>query len=163
MANPALDALLKKYQMIDPTPQASAVGSALQVALGGNSALASVPRNDMTFRPRTQLPDFVRGHSGPSGLGGGRAPGGWAQTIANQFGLRHTSGYRDPHANRKAGGVPNSKHTRRDAHGNPLANDYVGSMAQMKAAREWALANGAEDAIIHDAGSGLHLHVEYPG
>lgn len=84
------------------------------------------------------------------------------QELQSQFpGLRHTSGYRDPEHNRKVGGVPNSYHTQKDAHGHARANDYVGNLADMQAAQAWAKQQGAREALIHNAGSGVHLHVAW--
>jgi hypothetical protein len=78
------------------------------------------------------------------------------QAMVRQFpGLSFSSGYRDPEHNRRVGGVPNSWHLR------GRAGDFVGPMNIMRTAQAWARANGAREALIHNAGSGLHLHVAW--
>ena len=104
------------------------------------------------------------------GAGGGPLMGGVfkgatyrkAGAIARKFGLRITSGYRDPKRNAAAGGVPGSLHT----HGspsNPGAIDLVGAPADMYKALAYARAKikGLKEALVHDAGSGLHLHLGF--
>lgn len=79
-----------------------------------------------------------------------------SQRLMGAFpGLRFTSGYRDPARNAKAGGVKNSKHLTGEA------SDFVGSEQEMKDAAAWAKANGAKKTLIHDSGSGRHLHIEW--
>lgn len=76
--------------------------------------------------------------------------------------LRQTSGYRDPERNaRTPGASPTSYHMQRDAQGNSRANDYVGSAKDMSAAAAYAKANGAKEVLIHNAGTGQHLHVAW--
>ena len=77
------------------------------------------------------------------------------QYIATTFGLRVSGGYRSPERNREVGGAANSYHL------TGRAADFVGTQAQMQAARQWAGNNGAREALIHDAGSGVHLHVAW--
>ena len=97
--------------------------------------------------------------------GGGTFKGGtwkWANKIAGMFGLHTSSSYRTPQHNAAVGGVPGSLHT----HGslrNPGAIDMVGPVAQMNQAAAWARANipGIQEVLVHDAGSGLHLHLGF--
>lgn len=80
----------------------------------------------------------------------------YADAIARQFpGLRFSSGYRDPAHNRRVNGVPNSYHL------SGRALDFSGSARDMQAAKVWAQRNGAREALIHNAGSGTHLHVAW--
>ena len=74
------------------------------------------------------------------------------------LGLELSGGYRTPAKNRSVGGVRNSWHLQDGGAG---ALDLVGSPDAMRAGREWALANGAREAIIHDAGTGSHLHTAW--
>lgn len=85
------------------------------------------------------------------------------QTFQQQFpSLRHTSGYRSPEHNaRTPGASKTSYHMQRDAEGNSRANDYVGSARDMSAAGAWARANGAKEVLIHNAGTGQHLHIAW--
>ena len=81
--------------------------------------------------------------------------------LASRFGLRLTSGYRDPQHNASVGGAPNSWHTRGTA-SNPGAYDLVGPWPQMRAALAWVRQNvpGLDEAMIENyGGSGWHLHV----
>lgn len=89
--------------------------------------------------------------------------GAKTQTFQQQFPtLRHTSGYRSPEHNaRTPGAAKNSLHMQRDQAGNARANDYVGSPRDMAAAAAWAKANGAREVLIHNAGTGQHLHVAW--
>lgn len=76
--------------------------------------------------------------------------------ILNEVGgLRVTSGWRSRLANRRVNGSPRSLHLQ------GRAVDFVGPMVMMERARRFALELGASKAIIHDAGSGLHLHTEW--
>jgi len=77
------------------------------------------------------------------------------QYIHQNFGLTLTSGYRTATHNSSVGGSPNSYHL------SGRAADFVGTQAQMQAAQQWAKQNGAREAIIHNAGSGTHLHVAW--
>ncbi len=93
-----------------------------------------------------------------SGRGGGK---GWENQVASQFGLRISSGYRDPAHNREVGGVPNSYHTQMDRYGQSRAYDFVGSPQAMAQAIAAARAAGAVEAMIHNVGSGNHAHIAY--
>lgn len=75
------------------------------------------------------------------------------QYIADTFNLRVSSGYRDPDRNRRVGGSPTSYHL------TGRAADFVGTSADMNAAAAYARANGAREVLIHNAGSGVHLHI----
>lgn len=78
------------------------------------------------------------------------------QAMEKQFGLRITSGYRDPAHNAKVGGVKNSWHLK------GRAVDMVGSSAAMQNAEIWARKNGAREALRHAVpGGGFHLHVAW--
>jgi hypothetical protein len=95
--------------------------------------------------------------------GGGQTSSGGSRGTAfgSKFRLRHTSGYRDPAHNAAVGGVPNSAHTRKDKKGRPAAEDYVGSESAMQKAAKEARRRGAKQVLVHDAGSGRHLHIEW--
>ena len=80
---------------------------------------------------------------------------GYAQYIANNFGMRLSSGYRDPAHNAAVNGVPDSYHL------TGRALDFSGNSSQMNAAAAWARQNGATEVLIHNAGSGMHLHVAW--
>lgn len=80
---------------------------------------------------------------------------GTQQLMGAFGGLRFTSGYRDPKRNAAAGGVKNSKHL------TGQASDFVGTEEEMQQATSWAKARGAK-TLIHDSGSGRHLHIEWP-
>jgi len=70
-------------------------------------------------------------------------------------GLQLTSGYRSPSQNAAANGSPTSYHLE------GRAADFVGSESDMQAAANWARANGAVEVLMHNAGSGRHLHVAW--
>lgn len=82
-----------------------------------------------------------------------------AAYLSKQFGISISSSYRTPQHNAEVGGVPNSFHT----HGsmaNPGAIDFV---PPSSAALNFATSHiaGLEEAMIHDVGSGLHLHLAF--
>jgi hypothetical protein len=77
-------------------------------------------------------------------------------------GLNLTSTYRTPERNRAVGGVPGSYHVKR------RAADFTGSREDLEAALKYARrarigrkCTGPEEALIHDAGSGVHLHLAW--
>lgn len=72
-------------------------------------------------------------------------------------GLRVSSGWRSVLANRRARGKWNSAHLL------GWATDLVGSRQAMDRAAEVARSWGARQVLIHDAGSGVHLHVDWRG
>lgn len=80
----------------------------------------------------------------------------YANDIARMFPqLRFSSGYRDPAHNQRVNGSPTSWHLK------GRALDWSGPAQYMQAAKQWALQNGAREAMIHNAGSGTHLHVAW--
>lgn len=95
---------------------------------------------------------------------GQAAPAGgsyWNQLRSQFPGLTETSGYRTPEHNAEVNGVPNSYHTQMDDSGNSRAYDFVGSAADMQNGAAWAKANGATEVLLHNAGSGQHLHIAW--
>jgi hypothetical protein len=83
------------------------------------------------------------------------------ELLATVPGLRFTSGHRSAARNRAVGGVANSKHVK------ALAIDFVSTDGRyppslLDRVRAIANAHGYE-TLLHDAGSGLHLHFEYEG
>ncbi len=76
-------------------------------------------------------------------------------------GLRHSGGYRSAERNAQVNGAKNSAHMVQDGHGNAKANDYVGSEDEMQAGAARARSMGARQVMVHDAGSGRHLHIEW--
>lgn len=92
-------------------------------------------------------------HAGFAGLTEGAKTGSLG--LMGAFpGLRFTSGHRTVEQNRNANGVRTSKHV------TGQASDFVGSEQEMQAAAKWAKDRGAK-TLIHDAGSGRHLHIEW--
>ncbi len=78
---------------------------------------------------------------------------GYVKQLNEAFpGLRVASGYRDPERNRQVNGVPNSMHL------TGRAVDFSGSARDMQNAAGLAQQLGLR-YLIHDAGSGMHLHV----
>lgn len=110
-----------------------------------------------------QAPDLAP--SAPAGGAPVPSDGNWGasfQGFERQFGkvLRQTSGYRDAKRNAEVNGVPNSWHMKGTAD-NPRAKDYVGSAGDMQRGAAWAKTHGAREVLIHNAGSGQHLHVAW--
>jgi hypothetical protein len=75
--------------------------------------------------------------------------------IDTNFNLRFSGGHRTPERNAEVNGATNSYHL------SGRAADFVGSAAEMKKGADWARANGAKEVLIHNAGSGAHLHVAW--
>ncbi len=75
--------------------------------------------------------------------------------ISETYNLRVSSGYRTPERNAEVNGSPTSYHL------TGRAGDFVGSRADMETAATWARSNGAVEVLIHNAGSGTHLHVVF--
>lgn len=82
----------------------------------------------------------------------------WADAFAQQFGLRITSSHRTPAQNRRAGGVANSFHIR-GTRANPRAFDFLPPKQEALTALRGRVRPRVAESMIHDAGSGLHLHV----
>lgn len=83
-----------------------------------------------------------------------------AQTMSRALlaaipGIRFSSGLRSEAANKAANGDKNSKHL--TGH----ASDFSGTEEQLQKAAAWAKSQGGK-TLIHDAGSGRHLHVTWP-
>jgi hypothetical protein len=77
------------------------------------------------------------------------------EEMSSRFpGLRLSSGYRDPQHNARVNGVKNSYHL------TGRAADFSGSAKDMQEGAAWAKANGGR-VLIHNAGSGQHLHVSW--
>lgn len=70
-------------------------------------------------------------------------------------GLRLSSSYRSAADNARANGAKKSNHL--TGH----AADFVGSAREMNDAAGWARQRGAKEAMVHNAGSGYHLHVAW--
>lgn len=149
----------------DPTSVANQLSNANPSA---SPAAAFKPIQLGYFKPPshfpTPMPQDTRkvgpGHPNPAKGGNGDPHGLLPEVVAHddqigkQFpGLHMTSGYRDPQHNADVGGVPNSLHTQ------GRATDWVGSPQEMAKAAEWARANGATEVLIHNVGSGQHLHI----
>jgi hypothetical protein len=82
-----------------------------------------------------------------------------AAYLSQKFGIGISSSYRTPQHNAEVGGVPNSFHT----HGsmaNPGAIDFVPPSSAALGFAQSHIA-GLEEAMIHDVGSGLHLHLAF--
>lgn len=80
-----------------------------------------------------------------------------AERLAQQFpGLRLTSAYRDPARNaRTPGAAKNSWHMK------GRAVDFAGNARDMASGAAWARQNGAREVLVHNAGTGQHLHVAW--
>lgn len=76
-----------------------------------------------------------------------------AWNLAVLYGLRVNGVCRTPARNAAVNGAPGSLHLKCQA------ADLSGSRARMAAGATWARAHGADEVLIHDAGSGVHLHV----
>lgn len=83
-----------------------------------------------------------------------------AAHLAREFDLRFTSGWRSVAHNAAVGGVLGSWHTR-GTRLKPAASDLVGTEWNMDRARRWVDGNvpNVAENMIHDVGSGRHLHV----
>jgi ABC-type nickel/cobalt efflux system permease component RcnA len=75
--------------------------------------------------------------------------------LDNNFALTVSGGYRSAERNAEVNGSPTSHHL------SGRAADFVGSQSAMEAGADWARNNGAIEVLIHDAGSGNHLHVAW--
>jgi hypothetical protein len=75
--------------------------------------------------------------------------------LDTNFNLNVSGGYRDPQKNASVNGSTTSYHL------SGRAVDMTGSAAEMEKGRKWAVANGAKEARVHNAGSGVHLHAAW--
>jgi hypothetical protein len=75
--------------------------------------------------------------------------------IDENFDLRVSGGYRTATRNKEVNGAKNSYHL------SGRAGDFVGSLSAMNQGAAWARSNGAVEVLVHDAGSGNHLHVAF--
>lgn len=104
----------------------------------------------------------VNAASGTTPAPAGKGVGRHFDDLERLFpGLQFTSGYRSPERNAEVGGVPNSWHTKLDDFGHARAQDYVGTSANMTAGKAWVMTQPYQEVLIHDVGSGLHLHVAF--
>jgi Peptidase M15 len=78
---------------------------------------------------------------------------GEAAAIARRFGVKISSGYRDPAHNAEVGGARNSDHLRGDA------ADFVGSPAALAALRRWA--QGRFPYIEPPTPAEPHVHISF--
>lgn len=114
--------------------------------------------------PGRPAPRNAKAPASPGWSGGASDWGSKTQQFQKAMGgaLRHTSGYRDPARNaRTPGAAKNSYHMQRDAHGNARANDYAGSSKDMQRGAALAKQMGAKEVLVHNAGTGMHLHVAW--
>jgi len=135
-------------------------------------AVGGVPTTDTSSSGTVTCQNDSRAVSpGTSGSGSGVSPTGnlvsyagyqfdssileYVQYLDTNFDLRVSSGYRDPARNAAANGAARSYHLQ------GRAVDLVGTQAEMERGRAWTLANGAREALVHDFGSGLHLHAAW--
>lgn len=79
-------------------------------------------------------------------------------TFRGVKGERITSGYRDPARNKRAGGVANSYHMRRDAQGRPLGRDSVPPPGMSMSAYAAELQRLNPDKQVINEGD--HVHME---
>ena len=75
--------------------------------------------------------------------------------LDNNFALTVSGGYRTAARNAEVNGASNSHHL------TGRAADFVGSQSAMNEGAAWARANGAREVLIHNAGTGTHLHVAW--
>lgn len=153
----------------------------LRSSMGGGAAPFVMPQpKPITFGGTVPGPakaaPLPAGHSPGDGHNHGPAPafdggavgssdwGSKTQAFQQQMGgeLRHTSGYRSPEKNAKTpGAAKNSYHMQQDKAGNARANDYAGSPAAMQRGAAIAKQMGAKEVLIHNAGTGMHLHIAW--
>ncbi len=109
--------------------------------------------------PGGSVPSILQGTGGSGSITGGTLA--QAGKVASMFGLHVTSGYRTPQHNAAVGGVPNSLHTH-GSPGNPGAIDLAGPVSKMYQAQAWARSHmKLAELLVHDVGSGLHLHLGF--
>lgn len=82
--------------------------------------------------------------------------------LAHVRGLTLTSTRRSARRNRAVGGVPNSFHlTGRAADFSGSAEALAAGAAYARKSRIGPRCTGPEEVLIHDSGSGVHLHVAW--
>lgn len=81
----------------------------------------------------------------------------WGATrLQNEVpGIRVTSGWRSPQHNAEVGGVPTSGHL------DGWCTDHAGPMRRLRRAAQLAHRIGCRQTLIHDSGTGVHLHVDW--
>lgn len=82
-----------------------------------------------------------------------------ASLLAKKFGLTLQSAYRSISHNAAVGGVEGSLHT----HGSPRNPGALDFTPPSQRALAWAIKHiaGLQEAMIHDAGSGMHIHLGF--
>ncbi len=145
--------------------QKSSPFAAVQNANAQRQGFGGIPAHSPPPAPAASASSPASGtpssFGGPTGnliaYGGSQIDGAllpYAQQLTS-MGLTFNGGYRDPARNAAVNGVPNSWHL------SGRAMDFSGTTAQMQAGATWARQNGANEVLIHNAGSGLHLHVAW--
>lgn len=133
--------------------QHQALAASWAISVGKGSAWATYDKAKATA---SQSPLYGKG-----GGGGGCKQSSTRQAVRAALtarGLRHSSGDRTPAQNSAAGGVSNSDHLSTKCE--TWADDYVGTAGQMRAGKAYIEGRyKLKQVLIHDAGSGMHLHV----
>ena len=122
------------FELVDVTPKGGGGGG------GGGGGPASVTGNLVS----------LGGYQFDSGVVGKLR--GLMKAVPN---LQLSSGYRSQAHNARVGGVPTSYHL------SGRAADFSGPSKAMEWGAVWARNNGAREVLIHNAGSGMHLHVAW--
>lgn len=157
----AKGAAVGTVEPVEPTLSSQASVLAPQ-AVGG--AISSLVKNAPSLGPAILSPGHVVSPTLASRYGIDPAltnllfaPARQEQDILNKFpGLTVSSGYRDPSHNAQVGGVPGSLHTQ------GTAADFTGPEDLMAQAAAYAQTlPGIDEAMVHDAGSGRHLHAGF--
>lgn len=142
----------------DPTRAVSA-GPPATLSSQASSARPTIDLAAMAYSaPQEVTPDLARRYGLDSSLIGMQfGPAMKQQDVLNRFpGLSISSGYRDQAHNALVGGVPGSLHTR------GLATDFTGPEDLLSQALAYVQNDPKiQEALVHDAGSGRHLHTAY--
>lgn len=125
-----------------------------QQAIGGMKGAYGATSGGKSAREQSDLvPDATSGRVSYGGYEFDPEFVGYVKQLNDAVpGLRVASGYRDPERNRQVNGVQNSMHL------SGKAVDFSGSARDMQNAAGMAQQLGLR-YLIHDAGSGMHLHV----